>query len=247
MERLRQGPVPDLVQFVDGDCELRDGWIAAGIAALAAAPDVAIVAGRVRERHPEASLWNRLCDAEWDTPVGETWAVGGIFLARTRAFVAVGGFDPRVIAGEEPELCVRLRHAGWRIRRIDAEMTLHDAAMTRFGQWWKRMRRGGYAYALGAHLHGAPPERHWVAERNRALLWGLALPGAILAAAALVSPWALAALAIYPAQVLRLARRDGDPARALFLTLGKLAEALGVLQFARDRLLGRTARIIEYK
>jgi hypothetical protein len=31
-------------------------------------------------------------------------------------------------AGEEPELCVRLRRRGWRILRLDAEMTRHDAA-----------------------------------------------------------------------------------------------------------------------
>ena len=81
-----------------------------------------------------------------------------------------------LIAGEEPELCVRLRAAGWRIWRLDAEMTLHDAAMTRFSQWWKRTLRGGYAFAEGSLLHGAPPERHWVAESRRAWIWGLGIP-----------------------------------------------------------------------
>ena len=55
-----------------------------------------------------------------------------------RGLYGVGGFNPAVIAGEEPELCVRLRQAGWKIHRLDAEMTLHDAAMTSWRQWWKR-------------------------------------------------------------------------------------------------------------
>ena len=78
--------------------------------------------------HPEASVYNRLCDFEWDTPVGDAEACGGDFLARAAAFGSVGGFDERMIAGEEPELCYRLRRGGWRIHRADHAMTLHDAA-----------------------------------------------------------------------------------------------------------------------
>jgi hypothetical protein len=85
-------------------------------------------------------------------------------------------------------LCVRLRAAGWQIWCLDAEMTLHDAAMTRFGQFWKRAQRAGHAYAEGAAMHGAPPERHGVAGRNRALIWGAGLPVALLLSA-LIWPW----------------------------------------------------------
>ena len=122
---------PAYVQFVDGDCELQPGWLETASAFLDNHPDVAAVCGRRRERHPGQSLYNRLIDCEWDTPVGETRACGGDVLMRRDAFRAVGGFDPALIAGEEPELCVRLRAAGWRIWRLDAEMTLHDAAITR--------------------------------------------------------------------------------------------------------------------
>ena len=77
---------------------------------------------------------------------------------RVVPFEFVHGFRAGLIAGEEPELCVRLRAAGWKIWRLEQEMTLHDAAMTMFGQWWKRTMRAGYAFAEGAYLHGAPPE-----------------------------------------------------------------------------------------
>lgn len=235
------------VQFIDGDCELQPGWIAAAAAFLDSHPDVAVVCGRRREHRPDQSVYTRLIDREWDTPPGEAKACGGDALMRVEAFQAVGGFDPRLIAGEEPELCVRLRAAGWRIWRLDAEMTLHDAAITRFGQWWRRSRRAGHAYAEGAAMHGAAPERHQVAQTRRALLWGLALPLAVLALAFTV-PWLALLLALaWPAQVLRLARRQGDPAEALFLTLGKLPEAQGVLDYHLGRLRGRRRGLIEYK
>lgn len=166
---------------------------------------------------------------------------------RLRAFAQVGGFDPGLIAGEEPELCVRLRQAGWTIWRLDAEMTRHDAAITRFGQWWRRCRRAGHAYAQGAAMHGAPPEGHNLPQLRRALLWGLALPLAALLGAVLVHPAWLLLLLAWPAQILRLWWREGDLARATFLTLGKIPEALGALEYGLKRLTGRRARLIEYK
>ncbi|WP_434618750.1 glycosyltransferase family 2 protein [Tabrizicola sp. M-4] len=236
---------PDYVQFIDGDCALAPGWIETARDFLVEHPNAAVACGRRRERFPEASVYNRLCDEEWNTPVGEARACGGDALMRADAFAAVGGFNPGLIAGEEPELCVRLRAAGWKIHRLDAEMTLHDAAMTRFGQWWKRMRRSGHAYAEGAALHGSPPERHFVTETRRALLWGAAIPLAALIGTAL-TPWALLILLLWPLQILRLAPRLGL-SRAAFLTIGKMPEALGVAEYWLRRIAGRRAGLIEYK
>ena len=245
LDRLRAGGMPRFVQFIDGDCEIREGWIPAARAFLDAHMDVAVVCGRRRERHPEATIWNRLIDREWDTPVGEAKACGGDSLMRSEALEAVGGFDPTLIAGEEPELCVRLRAAGWRVFRLDAEMTLHDAGMTRPGQWWRRTARAGHAAAEGMAMHGAPPERHGVDKTRRALLWGAALPAAALLPA-FFWPWSLLLLLAYPAQIARLARREGG-LRATFLTLGKIPEAQGAIGYGLGRLTGRRGRIIEYK
>jgi len=221
------------------------GWIDAARAFLEQNPDVAVVCGRRRERHPEASLWNWLVDREWDTPVGEARACGGDALMRTAALEMVGGCDANLISGGEPELGVRLRAAGWRIWRLDAEMTLHDVAMTRVGQWWRRSARAGHAAAQGRAMHGHTPERLGVATTRRALLWGVALP-AVTLAGALATPWALLLLLAYPAQIARLARREGL-ARATFLTLGKFPEAQGALSYAWRRLTGAQSRLIEYK
>ena len=194
---------PDFVQMVDGDCALQPGWISAALAAFAAHPAAVVVCGRRRERFAQASVYNALADREWDTPIGPARACGGDALMRYAAVQAVGGYDPGLIAGEEPDLCLRLRAKGGEVWRVDAEMTLHDAAMTRFSQWWRRAVRAGHAFAEGCARHGFD---HWGLETRRALIWGAGLPMAIV----LLGLWHpagwLLALA-YPAQVIRLARR----------------------------------------
>ncbi|HKX42699.1 MAG TPA: glycosyltransferase family 2 protein, partial [Burkholderiaceae bacterium] len=239
-------------QFVDGDCEVQPGWIERAQAFLADHPEAAVVCGRRRERHPERSVYNQLCDQEWDVPAGTAKACGGDAMMRVAALRAVGGYRDDLIAGEEPELCVRLRAQGWQIQVLAAEMTLHDAAMTRFGQWWLRNVRAGYAYAEGVHLHGQPPERHCVRRLNSALTWGLGLPLLIAAACAAIGPWALALLLAYPLQVTRLfLGGSGTPRqrllRAIFLVLGKSPETQGALRYWRLRSLKRNGRLIEYK
>jgi len=235
-----------LVQFLDGDCVLVPGWIATAQAFLDAHPQVAVVCGRRREMFVQASVYNRLIDAEWDTPVGEARACGGDALMRVDALRSVGGYRDTLIAGEEPELCVRLRAAGFKIWRLDAEMTAHDADITHMSQWWKRSKRAGHAFAEGAALHGAPPERHWVAETRRALLWGAVLPVVILLLALLFGPWALLLAGLYPVQVLRLSRQHGAD-WAFYNTVSKFAEAQGALQFYARRLTRKDATLIEYK
>ncbi len=240
------------VMFVDGDCEVEPEWLPTARAFLDAHGEIAAVCGRRKERFPTASVYNRLCDIEWNTPVGEALAYGGDVLMRMEAVVAAGGYRDSLIAGEEPELCVRLRAAGWKIWRLDAPMTLHDAAMVRFSQWWRRNVRAGHAYAEGAALHGAPPERHWVRHTRSVVLWGLVLPLVFLLGA-VVSVWMLAAgVALYLLQWVRLSvkfRHDGGFAiiRAGFMLLGKFAEAKGVCQYAFNRSRNRASALIEYK
>lgn len=249
-------PAVEFVQFVDGDCELRTEWLPRATAELQANDELAVVCGRRRERFPEASVYNRLCDLEWDTPVGEAKACGGDALMRVAALAEVGGFDDALIAGEEPELCVRLRRRGWRIRRLDVEMTWHDAAMTRFAQWRRRSMRAGHAFAEGAALHGAPPERHWVREARSNWTWGLAVPLAAAAAAPFTGGLSLlVAAALYlllAYRVWRHARRRGRNVRdaatyACFTTLGKFPQAFGQWHFAWNRRRGKRSGLIEYK
>lgn len=245
---MRQHPGMRYVQYLDGDCELAAGWLERAAAFLSRHGDVAAVCGRLREKHPEHTVYNLLCDIEWDAPRGETRMCGGVSMMRVEALAAAGGYRADLIAGEEPELCARLRAAGWRIWRLDAEMASHDAAISRFGQWWRRTLRAGYAFAQGAALHGAPPERLGVRESRSAWFWGFGLPLLAAACAGAAGPWGLALLAAYPVQVARLALRGGRSPRenwwhAAFLVLGKFPEMLGQLKYR----LERQARLIEYK
>lgn len=242
----------DYVQFVDGDCEVARGWLEEAARFLDEHPKVAAVCGRLRERFPERSVYNMLCDIEWNAPVGEAKACGGNAMLRADALTEVGKYREDLIAGEEPELCVRLRASGWKIWRLDVDMALHDAAMMRFGQWWKRTKRSGYAFAQGAHLHGAPPERAGVKQSRSAWVWGLIVPVLAIGLSVWLGAWAWAVLLIYPLQVVRLALRGTRSARenwwrAFFLVLGKFPEVTGQLYFLYNRLAGKTARLIEYK
>jgi glycosyltransferase involved in cell wall biosynthesis len=242
------------VFFVDGDCEVADGWLRTGVEFLAAHPQYGVVWGRRREKFPEKSLYNLLCDIEWrDYRLGETSACGGDAVARIEAIRQVGGFRADLICGEEPEMCVRLRQAGWRIYHLETPMTLHDVAMYRFGQWWRRMMRTGYAFAQGAALHGAPPERHCVREVWRSWIWGLAIPLATLCLTPVLGGWALFVLIIYPIQLLRLSTlqprhsRRENWLRATWLLLARFPEMLGQLKFHIDRLRRVRTGLIEYK
>jgi len=242
----------EYVQFIDGDCEFYEPWLETAMQYLAANPKTAVVAGRLRERYPEKTLYNKLCDIEWDTTPGDTKACGGIMMIRREAFKRVEGFNESLIAGEEPELCVRLRQAGWKIHRLADDMAKHDANMQHFSQWWKRIQRGGYAFAEGASMHGAPPESHWVAERNRAWVWAVVIP-LIMIGLACIKPWlCLLGLMIYPLQVVRTTKHYQHLGNfkwkyASLLLLGKFAEIIGQFKFYKNKLLNKKAKLIEYK
>lgn len=248
---LANAPDVRFVQFVDGDCMIDASWVQAARETLDGDPTLSAVFGRRRERYPNATIYNYLCDLEWSTPAGEVKYFAGDVMVRVDALSDVGGYRNDMIAGEEPELSVRLRQMGWRILCLDREMTLHDAAMTKFSQWWKRTKRGGYAFALGNHLHGGPPEYHWRRETYRIWVWGLLLPAIIFVGFVLVHPLCLWLALAYLAQFLRLyVRHKNEEAavmRSALLVTGKLPELLGQLQFHYDTMLGRTRRLIEYK
>jgi len=248
-------PGLELVQFVDGDCEVVADWLGEAEATIRRDPSLAVVCGRLRERHPDASIYNRLCDLEWNTPVGYAAASGGIALMRSQAFSEIGGFNPELIGGEEPDLCLRLRQRGYRILRIDAEMSLHDANITRFSQWWRRSVRSGYGYADGFMRHRHGPEKHYANQVRSGLIWGLALPAIALGLAFPSGGWSALLLGAYLVlgfRVFRSSRRRGLSAAdarlySLFCVLSKFPSAYGQLRYWARRILGKQNALIEYK
>ena len=259
---LAENPQLEFVQMVDGDCEIMDRWLEAGLAVLRSEPGLAAVFGRLRERFPDRSIYNALCDDEWDLPVGEATGAIGITLFRVSALQQVNFYNPGIIAGEDSELSLRLRLKGWKIRRMDTEMALHDASIFSFGQWWTRTRRSGHGYAELSFLHPDTRNPNWPRSARSIVIWGGVIPlittATILLALLHDARWWFAAaflLLLWPLRMVQIARREsrrGLSARlarasGFFLMLGKVPQFIGLVGYHRDRLLGRASRLIEHK
>jgi len=256
-EALRRWPNANFVLFLDGDCILDRGFPGAAIKAFEQDPRCAIVTGHLSERHPEASIYNRLCAIEWRSPPGQIQnmnALGGIMAARISAFRDVGGFNEQAIAGEEPDLGVRLGLAGYLIVKIDQPMATHDAQILHFGQWWRRAVRAGHALAHRYARHGRTPFRDGQREIRSVLFWGFLFPSLILVllwpsrglSLLLLGGYALLGRRIYRYYLGTGVPRTDALLAARFIVYGKFAEFLGILRYCLNRLRGRF-HIIEYK
>ena len=247
------------VQFIDGDCILEDGWLQNGSSALSLNNDCAAVVGHLRELHPNDSLYNRLCSLEWKlAAVGDltkSGGLGGISMMRVSMFQQLGGFNPEVIAGEEPELSGRMAREGFQVTKIDHYMAVHDADMHQFQQWWSRSVRSGHAINQRVFINALAEIRGGVRERNSVWFWGGLLP--ILGLMMTVSTYGLSLLLLFVSyfilgiKVYRYYRkRDDNHSDALiysfFLVLGKIPEFIGTLKFCMHKSKNHY-EIIEYK
>jgi glycosyltransferase involved in cell wall biosynthesis len=253
---MEHEPNVAFVQFVDGDCELADGWPERGIAALNARQDAGVVCGHVREIHPEATVYNKLCDLAWQKTPGELGACGGIFMVCAEVVRAVGGFRDDVIAGEDDEFCVRVRRAGWKILLLDAAMAGHDAAMTHFNEWCRRAIRTGHAYAQVAAIHGRNEQRYFVRDCRRIWIWGLLLPFVSLCLAPFTYGLSLLLMfGLYALQFGRIYRggrrrswSTGDAVTyAFFTVLAKFPALVGMLSYHWRMVRGQSLTIMEHK
>jgi GT2 family glycosyltransferase len=256
-EALRRWPEIDYVMFLDGDCVLNPDFPVRAARTFEQYPDCAIVTGHLTERSPEASIYNRLCSIEWRSPAGPILSMsglGGIMAIRVSAFCEVGGFNEQAIAGEEPDLGVRLGLAGHSFIKIDEAMATHDAQMLRFGQWWRRAVRGGHALAHRYATHGRTRFRDGRRELLSALFWGFALPVVVLLLSLPTHGLSLLLLAAYGVIAWRVyryhVRAGACPSdawlAARFNVYSRFAHFLGVLRYCLNRLRGRF-HIIEYK
>lgn len=247
------------VLFLDGDTILDPDFLAKSLPSFGD-PAVAVVCGNRREIHPEATVYNRVLDLDWISPAGVADYCGGDALMRRAVLEEVGGYDETLIAGEEPEMCRRMRGRGYRILHLDVPMTGHDLAMTRWRQYWRRAVRTGHAYAEVSERFRGTELPFWEAElkgNSRRTVVLLAVPVACSAAAvALASPLPLIlAPLFYAALAVRTARRfrwKSDSAITCLLYgihshLQQLPIFLGQLQFFRNRRAGRRRGLIEYK
>lgn len=253
---VKNYPTIEYIQFLDGDCELNTDWLSIAVERLETEAKLAIVCGRRREKYPQSTTYNSLIDMEWNTPIGEAKACGGDALIKTEALKQVGGYNPTLICGEEPEMCIRLREKGWKIERIDAEMTRHDAAMSKFGQWWKRLTRSGWAVAQGYALHGNPPENYMNKQHTSGYLWGLIIPIISLSLVGITKGFSLLLLSGYGLLMwkiyrYRLLNFDDSQKQArlygFWCVVSKFPQLVGQCQYWWYKFTKKQATIIEYK
>ncbi len=246
------------VLFLDGDTILHPGFVEESLPDFES--DTAVVFGNRREIRPEASIYNRVLDLEWISPPGIADFCGGDALMRREALEAVQGYDETLIAGEEPQMCRRMRELGWKILHVDRPMTGHDLAMTRWSQYWRRGVRTGYAYAEVSERFRGTRLPFWEAEarhnRKHALAQAGLLALALLASIFWRTAWPVALLLV--GFLLLSLRTAGKAAwkspslatRFLYGMHSHLQQAsiyVGQLEYWRDRRNGRTRGLIEYK
>lgn len=246
------------VLFLDGDTILDPRFVADSLKDFGS--DTAIVWGHRREIHPEKSIFNRVLDLDWIYAPGIVEFCGGDALVRREALQQVNGFDENLIAGEEPEMCRRMRAQGWKILHVDRPMTGHDLAMTAWSQYWRRATRAGYAYAEVSERFRSSGLPFWEEDarrnRNRALILGAAALVALAASVLARSIWpgTIAAI-LFAALVARTASRAGWKGSSLATRLAygvhshlqQIPIYLGQLRYFRDKKAGRSRGLIEYK
>jgi cellulose synthase/poly-beta-1,6-N-acetylglucosamine synthase-like glycosyltransferase len=246
------------VLFVDGDTILHPRFVVDSLPEFR--PEIAIIWGHRREIHTEQCLFNRVLDLDWIYPAGITEFCGGDALVRLEALRDADGFDEHLIAGEEPEMCRRMRSKGWQILHADRPMTGHDLAMTAWSQYWKRATRAGYAYAQVSERFRDSGLPFWEEDarrnRNRALIISGGFVGAVLMSLMLRSPWpALAMFFLFICLVIRTALKAAWKAPSFTTRFAYAVHShfqqipiyLGQLQYARDRKRGASRGLIEYK
>lgn len=248
-----------VVLFLDGDTILAADFVRRNLRHFNN-PTIAGVCGNRREMRTGDSIYNAILDLDWNMKEGYIRYFGGDALVLRGALAAVDGYNATLIAGEEPDMCRRMRGLGYHILHVDEAMTLHDVAMHRFGQYWKRAVRTGYAYAQISSFYAQTKDPLWRAESRGNIVRAAFWMGAPLVAVGLslalrswipVGVMVLAALLLWGRTGLKTLKKTRKPgvliAYALHSHLQQIPLFLGQVRFWTGRARGRGSAIIEYK
>jgi glycosyltransferase involved in cell wall biosynthesis len=249
----------DLVLFLDGDTVLHPDFALAAWNALSRDSSIAAVWGHRREIHTETSLYNRVLDLDWIYPPGLAEFCGGDVLVRRKVLLDVGGFDERLIAGEEPELCRRIRARGHGILHIDFPMTGHDLQITHWSQYWKRATRAGHAYAEVSERFRSSKDPFWASDRKRNLMRGsfwlislaVVLAGSVFFGVLPVALWLVLLLLVSVRSAWKARWKRASPGVLLLYGFHSHVQQVpifvGQLQYELSKRQNRKPKLIEYK
>lgn len=153
----------DCVLFLDGDMELYPGWLEQGLNVLHDRPDVAVVTGEIIDlprnahAHDKPSLQQPAMGLAGPTEIPYCAGAG---MYRRSVLEQVGTFNPSIYSDEEPELCVRIRHAEYQVLEIGHPIAYHysdpgEALLTLVRRWRRNLYLGSgqnIRYHLGSKL-----------------------------------------------------------------------------------------------
>ncbi len=139
------------VHFLNPDTEVREGALVAMTRFMDSHPRVGLAGNRIvnPDGSPQSSVEHRYpgqkyARGELKGLAGEiAWVLGASMIARMRLIEDLGGFDERFsLYGEEQDLCLRIRKAGWAIGFIPEAVVVHwggrSEQNTLPGEIWKK-------------------------------------------------------------------------------------------------------------
>jgi glycosyltransferase involved in cell wall biosynthesis len=179
------------VLFLDGDTELVEGWLRHALRVMRETPGAGAVTGHVINL-PTAAVKEPLPllrKMEMRAPREVLWGSyggGGAAMYRRAVLDEVGTFNPYLNSDEEPELGLRIRHAGFRILELDYPLVRHynDAPVALSTVLSRRRRNFLLGIGQGARYHlGDALLWQWLRERwwgPAAVFWMAAGLGTLL-------------------------------------------------------------------
>jgi GT2 family glycosyltransferase len=163
------------------------GWLPAAKAFMDERADIGCLTGLVIDRPLDAGDPAGLRPARNETDISaqEILSSGGAALYRRSVLEEVGPFNPFFVSDEEPELCLRIRHAGHKVILLGIPVAYHftaasDQILSIFSRRQRSLHLG--MGQIMRHYLGKPLFWNYVFERGYACSAAIAiLLGAILA------------------------------------------------------------------
>lgn len=167
------------IWLVDGDMEMKPGFLAAAVQFLESHPDVAGVGGMLTEHETSNLEYVKRNANEYNVRrPGLVTRLDGGGVYRRAAIESVGYLTDRNIHGsEELELGARLIARGWKLARLPLpDVDHHGHSGSAYRLLWRRLA-SGVSFAEGEILRAATGQRHFltILHKKRQMLVLLAL------------------------------------------------------------------------
>ena len=119
----------EYIFFLDGDAEADKDWLVKAVEFMDNSPEYGACAGVLDEVYMTddgevVGGQDNMFGQDLDADVSDMKALGGLALYRTAAFDKVGLVNPYLPTGEDDELCMRIRNAGYKVARIKGRMAV---------------------------------------------------------------------------------------------------------------------------